>query len=238
MADLAHERRSKPPIQPDRPVRTSGADVSSSAEDALRKRVAELEAENAELGKGMKELSADNAVQAKMIAELRSAKAGQDAKITDQGKQIADLKMENASLNREFDDLKDQNAERERKDAARDAKIAELETGLGELHEKREDDRSEEQPAARIADRGRADPGEDVERAESSDRWRLPSDAVNNVISVLAGGAITDVAYHFRELSPEVAGIGATGVAAIVGFVAVWREHRRAKKDADHRPEG
>jgi hypothetical protein len=63
-------------------------------------------------------------------------------------------------------------------------------------------------------------------------------DAINNVISVAVGGTITDPAYHLRDLSPESAGIAATGVALGAGMIAVWRERRKAKDDADHRPKG
>jgi hypothetical protein len=101
MADIARERRSKPLIQPDRPARTSSADssgatqqpnrhldsakmgrgqdraadASSPAEDALRKRVTELEAENTALWK----------------------------KIAGQDKQIADLKVGFRDLRREHE---------------------------------------------------------------------------------------------------------------------------------------
>jgi hypothetical protein len=91
MAEMARERRSKPPIQPDRPVRASSADgsdvtqqldrlhdsaktdrgkgraadVSSPAEEALRKRVTELEGENTALWKKV-------ANQDRQLAELKA----------------------------------------------------------------------------------------------------------------------------------------------------------------------
>ena len=77
-----------------------------------------------------------------------------------------------------------------------------------------------------------------AERAEREPRRRLPTDAVNNVVSAVAGGAITDLAYHLKELPPEYAGLGATGLTVAAGAIAVWRERRKANDDADHRPEG
>jgi hypothetical protein len=47
---------------------------------------------------------------------------------------------------------------------------------------------------------------------ELQHKRRLPTDAWNNVISAAAaGGVVADLAYHLHELSPEVAGIGASG---------------------------
>ena len=54
----------------------------------------------------------------------------------------------------------------------------------------------------------------------------------------MAGGAITDLAYHLKELPPEYAGLGAAGLTVAAGAIAVWRERRKANDDADHRPEG
>jgi hypothetical protein len=91
MAEMARERRAKPPIQPDRPIRTSSADgsgvakprnrhqdsaktdssqnraadVSSPTEETLRKRVTELEATNAALWKKI-------AAQDRQLADLKA----------------------------------------------------------------------------------------------------------------------------------------------------------------------
>jgi hypothetical protein len=54
----------------------------------------------------------------------------------------------------------------------------------------------------------------------------------------VTGGAITDLAYHLKELPPEYAGPGATGLTVAAGAIAIWRERRKANDDADHRPEG
>jgi hypothetical protein len=77
-----------------------------------------------------------------------------------------------------------------------------------------------------------------AERAEREPRRRLPTDAVNNVVSAVAGGAITDLAYHPKELPPEYAGLGTSGLTVAAGAIAVWRERRKANGDADHRPGG
>lgn len=44
------------------------------------------------------------------------------------------------------------------------------------------------------------------------------------MVALIGGGALTEAAFHIRDLSPEYAGIGATGLAVGAGLVAVWRE--------------
>jgi hypothetical protein len=43
--------------------------------------------------------------------------------------------------------------------------------------------------------------------------------------------------YQVPDFPPEVAGLAAGGVALGAGIIAEWRERRKAKDDADHRPE-
>ena len=109
-----------------------------------------------------------------------------------------------------------------------------LAAAVGELGDRREEQRAGERIDRRVND----GPEADAERAEREPRRRLPTDAVNNVVSAVAGGAITDLAYHLKELPPEYAGLGATGLTVAAGAIAVWRERRKANDDADHRPEG
>jgi hypothetical protein len=112
-----------------------------------------------------------------------------------------------------------------------------LAAAVGELGERREERRAGERIERRVSDGPKAG-AERAERAEREPRRRLPTDAVNNVVSAVAGGAITDLAYHLKELPPEYAGLGATGLTVAAGAIAVWRERRKANDDADHRPEG
>jgi uncharacterized coiled-coil protein SlyX len=161
------------------------------------------------------------------IAELEADKAdrdkqltAQDAKILEQSKTIAELESSNA---------------------AQDKRIARLEADLGRVTASVSELRGrhdEQQPSAELADWARGGQADRGERPEAPHERRLPSDAVNNVISLVAGGTITELAYHIRNLPPEYAGIGASGLAISAGIVAVWREHRKAKDDADHRPQG
>jgi hypothetical protein len=102
----------------------------------------------------------------------------------------------------------------------------------------RPSERREEQRAGERIDRRVNDgPGAGAERAEGEPLRRLPTDAVNSVVSAVAGGAITDLADHLKELPPEYPGLRATGLTVAAGAVAVGRERRKANDDADHRPE-
>lgn len=238
-AEYAREVMSRPPIQPDRPVRTSSADASLPTEEALRKRVAELEAENAKLGKGMKELSADNSVRAKTIKELRSAKAEQEHKNAEQDKQIADLKTENASLNRELGALKAENAERDRKDAARDAKVADLEARFSELRKERGDIIGEQPKNATIDERTTGGATRESKAEKHQQRWHLPSDVTNSLVASALGVVVA--ADHVPHNAADYGGIGVTVVAFGAAGVAWVREHMKngkAKNDAGDRPQG
>jgi uncharacterized coiled-coil protein SlyX len=142
----------------------------------------------------------------------------QDAKIAGQDKTIAELRSTRIE---------------------QDERIARLETDLGRIaatvSELRK--RSDDQPSADIGHRARGGEAERGERAEPQQRRRLPTDAVNNVLSAAAGGTLTELAFRIHDLSPEYAGIGASALTIGAGIVAVWRERRKAKDDADHRPE-
>jgi hypothetical protein len=128
-------------------------------------------------------------------------------------------------------------AARDVKSAEQDKRIAQLETDLGQVAAsvvELSKQRAETQPSTEIGNRAGGGQTERAERAEPQRDARLPSDAVNNVISLVAGGTITELAYHLRDLPAEYAGIGATGVAIGAGLIAVWRERRKAKDDANH----
>jgi uncharacterized coiled-coil protein SlyX len=178
-------------------------------------------------GQAADSVSPDGEALQSRIAELEADKAdrdkqltAQDAELLEQSKTIVELRSSNT---------------------AQDKRIAQLETGLSRLAASVSDLRGrhdEPQPSAGIADRARGGEADRGERPEPQHERRLPSDAVNNVISLVAGGTITELAYHIRNLPPEYAGIGASGLALSAGIVAVWREHRKAKDDADHRPQG
>lgn len=171
------------------PART--ADKTSTAEEALRKRVSELEADKVARDRQLAAQDVKLAAQAKTIAE--------------QGGRIDRL----------------------------EAYVGQITTAVRELRQQ-----DESRPSADIAVRTRGGEAERAEWKEPQHKRRMPTDAVNNVISVAAGGTIADLAYHLRDLSPESAGVAATGVALGAGMIAVWRERRKAKDDADHRPKG
>jgi hypothetical protein len=124
--------------------------------------------------------------------------------------------------------------------AEQDKRIDRLEAYVGQIttavRELRQQD--EPRPGAGIAERAGGGEAERAEWAERQHKRRLPTDAVNNVISVAAGATVTEVAYHFRDLPPEAAGIAASGIAFGAGMIAVWRERRKGKDDAIHRPKG
>jgi len=145
----------------------------------------------------------------KRLAELEADKAVQDAKLTAQAKTIAE----------------------------QGERIERLEAYVGRIttavHELRQQDES--QPSTEIAERAG---GKQADRAKPQQKRRIPTDAMNNVISVAAGGAITDLAYHLRDLPPEYAGVGASGLALGAGLISVWRERRKGGDDADRRPKG
>jgi uncharacterized coiled-coil protein SlyX len=176
-------------------------------------------ARGSDAGGTRRELAAVDMLQ-KRVSELEADKAGQerriaalDEKIAEQAGTIAELRAANDEQGRRIDFLA---------------------AAVGELGERREEQRAGERIDRRVND----GPEAGAERAEREPRRRLPSDAVNNVVSAVAGGAVADLAYHLKELPPEYAGLGATGLTVAAGAIAVWRERRKAKDDADHRPEG
>jgi uncharacterized coiled-coil protein SlyX len=156
----------------------------------------------------------------KRVSELEADKAGQERRIAALDKKIA----EQADTIAELQAAKDEQGRR----------IDLLAAAVGEVGDRREEQRAGERIDGRVNDGQEAG----AERAEREPRRRLPTDAVNNVVSAVAGGGITDLAYHLKELPPEYAGLGATGLTVAAGAIAVWRDRRKGKDDADHRPEG
>lgn len=146
------------------------------------------------------------------VSELEADKAARDRQLAAQAKTIAEQ-------NQRIDRL--------------EAYVGQITTAVRELRQQ-----DEPRPGAGIAERAGGGEAERAEWAERQHKRRLPTDAVNNVISVAAGATVTEVAYHFRDLPPEAAGIAASGIAFGAGMIAVWRERRKVKDDAIHRPEG
>ena len=143
----------------------------------------------------------------------------QDKKIAAQDKTIAELRSTRA--------------EQDKRIARLEAEFSQVAVAVSELKQ-----RAEDKASKGIAERAGGGEAERGERAERQPRLRFPTDAINNVLSAAAGGTLTELAYHVKDLSPEYAGIGASALTVGAGVVAVWRERRKAKDDADHRPEG
>lgn len=156
-------------------------------------------------------------------------------------RRVSDLEADKAARDRQLDAQDKQLAVQADTIAGQDKRIVRLEADLGliaksvtELRQKQEEARPSDSIAARAG-------GGEVEQAEWTEQQRkrrLPTDAVNNVIALVAGGTITTAAYYVRDVPAEYAGIGASGLAIGAGIIAVVRERRKAKEDADHRPQG
>jgi uncharacterized coiled-coil protein SlyX len=118
--------------------------------------------------------------------------------------------------------------------------IARLEAGLdrvtGALDEVREK-QEQSPPSAQIEQRFRGKDAEQPEWKEEQHKRRLPTDAVNSVVSAAVGSALTALPYQVHDFPPEVAGLAAGGVALGAGIIAVWRERRKADDDDSHRPD-
>ena len=121
----------------------------------------------------------------KRVSELEADKAGQERRIATLDKKIT----EQTGTIAELQAAKDEQGRR----------IDLLAAAVGELGERREAQRAGE----RIDRRVNEGPGAGAERADREPRLRLPTDAVNNVVSAVAGGAIADLAYHLKELRPS-----------------------------------
>ena len=180
----------------DSPVRSP--DASPAAEEALRRRVSELEA--------------DKAVSDRRLAGYEARLTEQDRTIAEQGKHIAEQGKRTARL---------------------EADLGRVAQALGEVREKQDAPRA----SGEIEGRFRGKEAERPERKEEQHKRRLPTDAVNNAASAALGSAITALPYQVHDFPPEVAGLAAGGVALGAGIIAVWRERRKAKDDADRRPE-
>jgi uncharacterized coiled-coil protein SlyX len=161
---------------------------------------------------------------------LRQRVADLEAGSADRDQQLAAADTKLADQDQVIAELRSTRAEQDKRIASLEADLGRIAASVSELR----DQRGEQQPSTEIENRAGGGQTERAERAEPQHDLRLPSDAVNNVISLIAGGTITELAYHLRELPPEYAGIGATGLALGAGIVAVWRECRKAKHDANH----
>jgi hypothetical protein len=158
------------------------------------------------------ELQAERAASARLVAALEAKVAEQDSIIAQQGETIDVLNKGLAALK---------------------AEVGRIASRLEELDGKQ----GEPKASANIERRFRSSDAQPEEWEEEQPRRRLPTDAVNNVISAVAGTAIVALPYQVHDLPPEVAGIAAGGVTLGAGIIAVWRERRKAKDDDGHRPE-
>jgi hypothetical protein len=154
------------------------------------------------------------------VSELEADKAGRDQQLVAQDAKLAAQAKTIAEQDKRIDRLQ--------------ADLGRITVAVSELRKKQDEPR----PSADIAERAGGGEAERTEWGEGQHKRRLPSDAVNNVISIATGSAVTEFAYHVRDLSPESAGVAASGIALGAGMIAVWRERRKAKDDADHRPKG
>lgn len=216
-----------PPDGPDRPDRpTLGA---------LLNRVAELEADKATSDRRVAELEARAAGDRAEIAELRKV-------VAEQGKDITELRTQAIADRAEMAEQRKVIAAQDTRFDRLEAYVGQMTTAIRELRQPDGDaDLSNEDAGLsnKLANRAKGGEAERAESKEPEHKWRrLPTDAVNNVISVTAGGTMTELAYHVSSLSPEVAGLGAFGASLGAGIVAVMRERRRARDDADHQPNG
>jgi hypothetical protein len=146
------------------------------------------------------------------VSELEADKVARDRQLATQAKTITE---------------QDQRIDR------LEAYVGQITTAVRELRQQ-----NEPRPGTGIAERAGGGEAERAEWAERQHKRRLPTDAVNNVISIAAGATVMEVAYHFRDLPPEAAGIAVSGIAFGAGMIAVWRERRKDKDDAIHRPKG
>jgi uncharacterized coiled-coil protein SlyX len=198
-------------------------DGLTERDDADRRRETAASSETSDTGQSG---SIETAALRQRVAELESRNADRD-------KQLAAAEMKSAEQDQLIADLRSAKAEQDKRLASLETDLGRITASVLELREQR----SETQPSAELARRAGGGQTDRAERAEPEHERRLPTDAVNNVIAAVAGGAITDLAYHVQDLPPEYAGIGASGLAIGAGIIAVWRERRKAKDDADHRPD-
>ena len=154
-------------------------------------------------------------------------------------KRVMELEADKAATDQRLATQDAKLAAQARTIAEQDERVERLEAYVGRITESVQELRQthvEAQPSAEIAGRAKGGEAEQVEWDEPQHRRRLPTDDWNDLISAVGGGVITDLAYHLHDLSPEVAGIGASGLAVGAGLVAIWREHRKANDD--DRPNG
>jgi uncharacterized coiled-coil protein SlyX len=162
----------------------------------------------------------------KRAAELEADKEARDQRIAAQDEKIA-------AQDKTIAELRSTRAEQDKRIARLEAEFSQVAVAVSELKQ-----RAEDKASKGIAERAGGGETERGERAERQSWLRFPTDAINNVLSAAAGGTLTELAYHVKDLSPEYAGVGASALTVGAGVVAVWRERRKAKDDADHRPEG
>jgi len=113
-----------------------------------------------------------------------------------------------------------------------EAYVGQMTTTVRELRQ----ERGQDQPSGEIAELAGGGEAELAERRKRDQRF-FPTDSVNNVVVVVAGGVLAELALHIPNISPDAAGIGASSLALGAGIIAVVREHRKAKDGAKHRPE-
>lgn len=211
----------------DRP-QAAKADKAPDSGDtaALRKRIAELEANNA-------------GHERKIAAQDRKI-ASQDAKITKLELDKSELASELSGVRTELSERKAADTERDWKDRARDDKIADqakdiedLKATVGGMLKERTDkhpDAAERTPDNPGPDERTLTGEERESKAQKPERkLHLPSNAkITLVTSIIGEAAAAD---HVPTHTSDYVGIGVATASLGAAAVAAWREHRR--KDSD-----
>jgi hypothetical protein len=227
------------PLDPPQPPVSS--DNPSPNEGASLKRVTELEADKEAQARLSTAQDAKIAEQGAEIAELRAERTANRAEVSELRAEIAAYRVELAEQRGEIAEQRKLIAEqgrgitelRERFDRS-DAYADQMTTAIGELRQSQD----EPHPSGDLARRAKGGEAERTESKEPEHHRHLPTDIVNNIISITAGAAVSELGVHIHSLPPDVAVLGSYAASLGAGIIAVLRERREAKNNADHRPEG
>lgn len=213
-AELGHPGR--PAAENKSPAEEFPSEADAKPDDspdetaALRKRIADLEADKARLAAENRELRAENAGIRTEISDLKAANTerdwrdrARDDKIADQAKDIEDLK----------------------------------ETVTRFLKERTDEQPDGGEPASAIERHDHDETNEAADRARPTRRWHLPSNTKISLLSSIVGEAAA--ADHVPTHTSDYVGIGVATVSLGASAVAAWREHRENRNDdTDDRPHG